>query len=237
VVEAGRITYREAIVRTTADASVDCGILDWLCNEVTRIKDVASATIVTEFRRALEDERVRTPLSDALNRLVGTLGLAGPPTAVFFAPGSRAGARDLVIRTIGSGPVAPPDTALVTGLQITLRTGGDDLRCGGQAFARVRTPGGWGAETALTDGRGLASSSLRVAALSATGPRVRDILGLRIRHQSGKCNEPFAGQDNWDLSELVFAYRTATGSGVLVRDTTGNRFTGERPTNTWTIRR
>lgn len=135
--------------------------------------------------------------------------------------------------------LTPPTSTTVTRVRVSLLTGADDLRCGGQAFlAFRRASGALTAETALTDGTGLPARTRRVTTVAVPAEAQRDLVGVRIRHQSGACNEPFATQDNWDLGAVtVENISSALNTRVMLYSAGGPtaRFTGDRTTATFAL--
>jgi hypothetical protein len=106
----------------------------------------------------------------------------------------------------------------VHSIRVTVETGGDDLRCGGQAFVSLkRRSTGLSGEEPITNQRGLPGGSTHIFTYRLRrATRLGEIEGIQVRHQSGACGEPFAGPDNWDLKRLRVEFIGSESSGILL---------------------
>ncbi|MBX2952734.1 MAG: hypothetical protein KF870_09520 [Leadbetterella sp.] len=117
-------------------------------------------------------------------------------------------------------------------LSVILRTGGDDLRGGNDAFITLHYEDESNSnEYRLNQGRSLNNNSTQTIAidvpLTVTADRIK---GVTIRHD-GQGHNPFQGYDNWNLDGLQIAV-----NGIQVLQVNGApliRFTGDKRSHRW----
>jgi hypothetical protein len=112
-------------------------------------------------------------------------------------------------------PPPPPVVPTVSSLRIEIRTGGDDLRGGGQAVGTIGLRSGATIPVNLNNGAGWSNNSLNVvnAAIPA-GTRVEDILSFKINYNSGSCFG--CSYDNWNVDGVMITANTTSGARMLV---------------------
>ncbi|MFZ1516404.1 MAG: hypothetical protein WAT21_13435 [Saprospiraceae bacterium] len=119
-------------------------------------------------------------------------------------------------------------------IQVSVKTGGDDLRSGSYAIFHWRINGvGIRSKRIVGAGGSLAGNSKREFSILIPGVRIDQILDMTLAH-SGKPAEKgnlFEHYDNWDLAELQVKYICNTyPDGMVVYRGSGSplvRFTGE----------
>ncbi len=129
----------------------------------------------------------------------------------------------------------PVGERLVDSIEVTVGTGGDDLRNNSVAWASVTFRNGSEARVSLNNGDGLSNNTVRTFTIPVVPQRkVSDLAKLTIHHESR--NGFLQHDDNWDLDlvrlrtngpDPVTEVLSAGGSGLL------KRFTGQD--HDWTM--
>lgn len=132
-------------------------------------------------------------------------------------------------RRVWSTPIARSENMTVQRLQITLRTGGDDLRTNSQAIALINLRDGRELSFPLNEGRSWGNGSVNTRTITLPdNVRLSDITAFGIRHVSGQTN-PFDSYDNWNLDAVRVDYEGVRGSLFRSAGRPLARFTGEQP--------
>jgi hypothetical protein len=127
---------------------------------------------------------------------------------------------------------------VISSIDITIVTGGDDLRGGAVAYAAIqhRTLGML-PKVNLNGGAAWGNNSTATRTLSLpAGTRIRDLAAIVLEHDGAPRN-PLEGYDNWNADTLDISFRVAGVSCPLRIGPTlfPGRLTGERPTFTAAI--
>lgn len=123
----------------------------------------------------------------------------------------------------GPDPIKP---AKILSLDITLRTGGDDLRQGSEALGTIGFKNGSNTSISLNNGANWGNNSTN--SVSMTMPPNTEVGGLnwfKINFTSGSGG--FTG-DNWNLDQIKITARLSDGSNLILEERTGSplvRFT------------
>lgn len=149
---------------------------------------------------------------DALSVSAGTtllLSRQGFPLERFTADSRREWRMNLNLC-----PPPPPAAPTVSALRIEIRTGGDDLRGGGQAVATIGLSGGRTVTVNLNNGAGWGNNSLNVVSANMpAGTRIEDILTFNMTYNSGGCFG--CTYDNWNVDGIMITANTSSGARTL----------------------
>jgi len=120
----------------------------------------------------------------------------------------------------------PIEPAKILSLDITLRTGGDDLRQGSEALGTIGFKNGSNTSISLNNGANWGNNSTN--SVSMTMPPNTEVGSLnlfKINFTSGSGG--FTG-DNWNLDQIKITARLSDGSNLILAERTGSplvRFT------------
>ncbi|MBW4670883.1 MAG: hypothetical protein KME60_26535 [Cyanomargarita calcarea GSE-NOS-MK-12-04C] len=118
----------------------------------------------------------------------------------------------------------------VSRLQVTITTGGDDLRGGSVAYGEIKLQNGTTlSKVNLNQGRGWGNNSTNTVSIPLqSGTKIGDLASLRIEHD-GAPRDVFQGYDNWNVDRAIVATPEACSTEVQLINKTGRplvRFTG-----------
>jgi microsomal dipeptidase-like Zn-dependent dipeptidase len=117
--------------------------------------------------------------------------------------------------------------ATIDRLQLTLRTGDDDLRSDTKATAIVTLENGTRLETPINDGRGFGRGAVTTVNLALpAGVRLGEIASVVVRSVSDSHD---IAKDNWNVDEATLEYTTTSGARRILERVVGgpyHRFTG-----------
>jgi hypothetical protein len=110
----------------------------------------------------------------------------------------------------GRGPIAVTADTLVSSIKVRMRTGGDDLRGGSQAYGSFQLAGGASlAEVSLNSGAGFGNGSVATASIPISpARRLGSLSGFTLKWDGAPRNL-FDTYDNWNLDELRFFVQPA----------------------------
>lgn len=127
-----------------------------------------------------------------------------------------------------SAQSVPPSTEIST-LQVTITTGGDDLRGGSVAYGVVELSGGRREKVNLNGGTGWGNNSTnRVSLPLPRGTKLSDLVSFTLEHDGAPRRWP-DGYDNWNVDKLLVATPRTCFAGTQLANKSGGpfvRFTG-----------
>lgn len=105
----------------------------------------------------------------------------------------------------GRGPISVTADTLVSSIKVRIRTGGDDLRGGSQAYGSFQLPGGISlARVSLNGGAGFGGGSTAIASIPISpARRLGSLTGFTLEWDGAPRNF-FDTYDNWNVDELRF---------------------------------
>ncbi|WP_427158817.1 hypothetical protein ACQFX9_23175 [Aliinostoc sp. HNIBRCY26] len=125
--------------------------------------------------------------------------------------------------------IAQSPTTEVSALDVTITTGGDDLREGSVAYGVVELQGGRTEKVNLNRGRNWRNNSTnRVSLPLPRGTRLADLVSFTLEHDGAPRRFP-DGYDNWNVDTLKVATPRTCSAGVQLANTSGRplvRLTG-----------
>jgi hypothetical protein len=144
-----------------------------------------------------------------------------------------------VASVCGLGPAPVSGATTVSAIQVQVKTGGDDLRGGSQAFGSFQLAGGVTLPKAsINNGTGFPGNSVRTGTVSLSGSRRLDSLRGFTLEWDGAPRNIFDSYDNWDANEIRF-FIQPLGPGrcpnLLGAPFTPGRMTGSRTLASTTV--
>ncbi|WP_437837092.1 hypothetical protein [Sorangium sp. So ce1153] len=137
-----------------------------------------------------------------------------------------------VASVCGRGPLAVTSSTVVSSLKVRIRTGGDDLRGGSQAYGSFQLASGASLpKTSLNGGAGFPNNSVKVATMNFSPSRTLGSLAGFTLEWDGAPRNVFDSYDNWNADEIRFLIEPAGRCPTLL----GAPFTPGRMTGSRTI--
>jgi hypothetical protein len=128
-----------------------------------------------------------------------------------------------------STAIAQSPTIQISALDVTITTGGDDLRSGSVVYGIVELRGGKTEKVNLNQGRGWVNNSTNTVSLPLpVGTTLRDLVSFTLEHDGGPRRFP-DGYDNWNIDALKVATPRTCSGGIQLANTSGQplvRLTG-----------
>jgi hypothetical protein len=122
----------------------------------------------------------------------------------------------------------PPSTA-ISGLEVSITTGGDDLREGSVAYGVVELRGGRTEKVNLNGGKSWGNNSInKVFVPLPGGAKLGDLISFTLEHDGAPRRWP-DGYDNWNVDRLNVVTSKTCSAGVQLANYPGKpfvRFTG-----------
>jgi hypothetical protein len=122
----------------------------------------------------------------------------------------------------------PPSTS-ISGLEVTITTGGDDLRGGSVAYGIVELRGGRREKVNLNGGRGWGNNSTNKVSIPLPGgTKLGDLISFTLEHDGAPRRFPDS-YDNWNVDKLKVVTAKTCSAGVQLANSSGRpfvRFTG-----------
>ncbi|WP_437512945.1 hypothetical protein [Sorangium sp. So ce1099] len=132
----------------------------------------------------------------------------------------------------GRGPQAVTSSTRVSSIKVRIRTGGDDLRGGSQAYGSFQLANGSSLpKTSLNGGAGFPNNSVNVATMNFSSSRTLGSLAGFTLEWDGAPRNIFDSYDNWNADELRFFIDSPGRCPTLL----GAPFTPGRMTGSRTI--
>ncbi len=125
--------------------------------------------------------------------------------------------------TVGIAVIMPP-TMEISGLEVTITTGGDDLRGGSVAYGVVELSGGRKEKVNLNGGRNWGNNSTNKVSLPLPkGTKLGDLISFTLEHD-GKPRNVLDSYDNWNVDQLKVATPKTCSAGVQLANQSGKPF-------------
>lgn len=132
----------------------------------------------------------------------------------------------------GRGPLPVTTSTVVSSIKVRIKTGGDDIRGGSQAYGSFQPASGASLpRTSLNGGANFPGNSVRTATMSFSPARTLGSLAGFTLEWDGAPRNIFDSYDNWDANELRFFIEPAGRCPTFL----GAPFTPGRMTGSRTI--